>query len=454
MSYDVIELPNFITTAEEMLDIIAFGVEDKHELFGGGDDGIPGIAENSIAETEMATDDRFIQDVSAEFDGIAKEGQAQGSFSTSDTLAMSGPIQDTGANSSVVCVEALNDGEFQQNQDTEASSSVVCVTALKDGDSQQNENTCADSSLAFAVPSNAEDSQAFASQYETQDCEMEAIDTQKQPISNSQLEMKDRKRSLTEGVTSSQKRSNLVTPNVEYKDSFSNNPVSKINTLRCFLKEPNRNIRSTRQRHQETNPLEVPADGLCFYHCLVAAENVRDWNTLNPKQKTEKAKLMRTYFIAFLREIGNIVQSERLTLEGPGGYPGLDDFPNASQFMGCPIRLRMESELPKDLEIRYPPDHDDKTTQILMLSCTVTDGSGHQSSHYNLIQSWLCTEIFAPDGPEYEARKTLTELNYRIVATDVKESAANFTAFRIRTGEHGRWKECVTIAELQLIKTK
>ena len=82
--------------------------------------------------------------------------------------------------------------------------------------------------------------------------------------------------------------------------------------------------------------IPVPADGLCLYHCCVAARDVASWraNThsngcgVTPDVHREmcmRAASVRVNVISRARERGLHDVADRLAQDWPEGYPGLDD---------------------------------------------------------------------------------------------------------------------------------
>ena len=67
----------------------------------------------------------------------------------------------------------------------------------------------------------------------------------------------------------------------------------------------------------------MPADGLCLYHAYNAALNLTKWKALTEQQKLILAHVIRERMIATTTD-NNV--AERLSNEGPDGYPSTDDF--------------------------------------------------------------------------------------------------------------------------------
>jgi len=88
----------------------------------------------------------------------------------------------------------------------------------------------------------------------------------------------------------------------------------------------------------EDEILTMPADGLCFYHCVAAGMDVKGCVGLSYAEKVVKAIQVRTNFIEFIR--ADSIAS-RLELEGPEGYPGQDemDFRCPSGRRSCERRI-------------------------------------------------------------------------------------------------------------------
>ena len=68
-------------------------------------------------------------------------------------------------------------------------------------------------------------------------------------------------------------------------------------------------------------PISMPPDGLCLYHCIVAAIDKANYLALSPKQRAVRAEELRSATIAKLREHGLAARVDRLGLSGYDGYP-------------------------------------------------------------------------------------------------------------------------------------
>jgi hypothetical protein len=72
--------------------------------------------------------------------------------------------------------------------------------------------------------------------------------------------------------------------------------------------------------------LVVPADGLCFYHCMVAALDVASWQSLPHEQRLWKANHVKSELIQHITQRGEHETAARLQLPEVDGYPGQDEF--------------------------------------------------------------------------------------------------------------------------------
>ena len=74
-------------------------------------------------------------------------------------------------------------------------------------------------------------------------------------------------------------------------------------------------------KHVLAAPMLMSPDGLCLYHCIVAAMDVSTYSALSEAERVTKAESLRMATIAELREHGLSEQASRLGLSGYDGYP-------------------------------------------------------------------------------------------------------------------------------------
>ena len=81
--------------------------------------------------------------------------------------------------------------------------------------------------------------------------------------------------------------------------------------------------------------VEIPGDGLCLYHCVVAAIDLREWARLHRlvsgfawdfkktrQSDVERAQDVRRCVIQNARSCGKHETAERLAQQGQAGWPG------------------------------------------------------------------------------------------------------------------------------------
>ena len=119
-------------------------------------------------------------------------------------------------------------------------------------------------------------------------------------------------------------------------------------------------------------------DDLCMYHCLCAAADLRSYVHSTANEKAASAAGLRTMTIRKLREKGLFRQADRLSQEGPDGYPDEEDFIYLSEASGVSFEL--------DLGHAYKPHYGTSPISATLLYTDVVDGAGHSSKHYDLKQ--------------------------------------------------------------------
>ena len=89
--------------------------------------------------------------------------------------------------------------------------------------------------------------------------------------------------------------------------------------------------------------IPVPADGLCMYHCVHAAEDP-DWmkkrnisgmslDKYREKEDVEWAQALRNQFVSYLVGKGIHEVAERLATAGGNGYPTTDGMPHLAEML-------------------------------------------------------------------------------------------------------------------------
>ena len=90
---------------------------------------------------------------------------------------------------------------------------------------------------------------------------------------------------------------------------------------------------------EDPSVVEVPGDGLCLYHCAVAARDAKAWalshspvtglakTACEQLEDRRRAEEFRESVISRLRAAGRAEHADRLGLPGAAGYPGEDEMP-------------------------------------------------------------------------------------------------------------------------------
>ena len=143
--------------------------------------------------------------------------------------------------------------------------------------------------------------------------------------------------------------------------------------------------------------LEVPADGLCLYHCYVAAINVESWLQLSAEAQVSKARKVREA-LACLVSNDCPDNARRLQFgEGAEAYPGIDDLPHFVNLLhkqyGVLTRIVWRCQQEPSMGHVYTPSESNAPVSFVIEYCDSIDGAGHRSSHFNLVQSWLAEEV-------------------------------------------------------------
>ena len=149
--------------------------------------------------------------------------------------------------------------------------------------------------------------------------------------------------------------------------------------------------------------VQVPADGLCLYHCAVAAADASSWvrshspatglasSVAAQVEDTRRAELFRQAVIARVRVAGRAEDADRLGQAGPSGYPGEEEMAFVADELSGQVVLQcgeiqtVHGTGPLSAHFRW----------VLLPS-----GAGHFLLH----QSWLpMTKKFKPADGEAEA---------------------------------------------------
>ena len=137
----------------------------------------------------------------------------------------------------------------------------------------------------------------------------------------------------------------------------------------------------------ECNP---PSDGLCLYHCIVAAKNVRafmegpndDGVVLDPVRRARDAaaaEQIRAQVIAFASEDRDEETAARLRLPGKEGYPGTDELRYLARCLGGRILLRVDPLKAGAAWLEMSYGSGQRAAEIKWTQSI--DGAGHESDH-------------------------------------------------------------------------
>ena len=138
--------------------------------------------------------------------------------------------------------------------------------------------------------------------------------------------------------------------------------------------------------------VQVPADGMCLFHCAVACRSLREWSASHGpssglaiddaarQRDVQRALEVRDAVMMAAVAAGNKKAADRLKLPGSDGYPGQDELPYLSVVMGGQIVLQ-SGDVQEVIGTGPLVAH-----LCFLLS---VDGEGHASGHFAVHQSWM-----------------------------------------------------------------
>ena len=132
--------------------------------------------------------------------------------------------------------------------------------------------------------------------------------------------------------------------------------------------------------HILDSPAQMPPDGLCLYHCLVAARDYVSYMAMSVSERVTLAEQLRQKSIGILKEHGLSNQAARLGLSGSGGYPDEENFMYLAKASG--ISFEIEGSSPGCV-----PHYEASPVAARVLFRKVADGAGHLSDHFDLSQA-------------------------------------------------------------------
>ena len=134
-------------------------------------------------------------------------------------------------------------------------------------------------------------------------------------------------------------------------------------------------------------PYDVPSDGLCLFHCVAAAYNVKLYESLVLSEKVAAAAFVKQEFIKFLTSIGEHALVDRLGVTGANGYPGLDEMNLMSNWMRGHVWV--EDRVSNADAGPILCGHETSPCLFRILFMETTDGANHKSPHFQLTQSYI-----------------------------------------------------------------
>lgn len=160
--------------------------------------------------------------------------------------------------------------------------------------------------------------------------------------------------------------------------------------------------------------VEVPADGLCLYHCANACADLRQWQTthsptggwaMDPDKiadDSKKALEVRDKIVERASAGGDVETAARLMLDGGGGYPGESEMKFMAEYLNGTVALHAADHTTLH-------GHGPLVAQIRFLM--KADGAGHLSPHFAVHQSWMPLGGAHPASPvgEREAQDVIME---------------------------------------------
>ena len=149
---------------------------------------------------------------------------------------------------------------------------------------------------------------------------------------------------------------------------------------------------------------DVPADGLCFYHCVGYAlrGGVSDFSTTN-------ATALRVDLCRVLMDMGFAEEARRMMLEGSDGYPEELAFLAATRILhGRMEVLSLEGEL---------RSYGSGILRLRIAQTLVYDGAGHGSLHFQVAETDQST--YAGSDESMNATESALDAAYDRLGADL-----------------------------------
>ena len=95
--------------------------------------------------------------------------------------------------------------------------------------------------------------------------------------------------------------------------------------------------------HVAVRDVEVPADGLCQYYCILVAQDPPHWDGLDEVQRREAAQTLRSRCIAHYMSLKDHATYSRLSRSGSDGYLEESEFAVLAAQGGVTFEVELES---------------------------------------------------------------------------------------------------------------
>ena len=138
----------------------------------------------------------------------------------------------------------------------------------------------------------------------------------------------------------------------------------------------------------------VPPNKLCLPYCVVAARNIAQWKKIVRDEhgfidlraleavKTAEARAVLQHVIYLMEADGKHEEAKRLLLDGPSGYPGIDELPYFAAVLGGSVQLVHRQGF-------VPTRNYGEGPLVMRIAHVLTkDGSGNESFHFVIEQCW------------------------------------------------------------------
>ena len=186
--------------------------------------------------------------------------------------------------------------------------------------------------------------------------------------------------------------SGLVSDTQRVRDAFADAPTPRVRPI-VVVEEAHQPQYPPQLGDAEGQPyLQVPADGMCMYYCVLACQDAQMWllnhdsatglNKSIPLREVDlvAAAGVRDAVVKTAADLGDVETSRRLSLPGPDGYPATEDWKYIAMMLKGQIVMQT-----RDIQ-QCVGDGPLVAHLGFILS---RDGAGHESGHYVVYQSWM-----------------------------------------------------------------